>query len=248
MFKTLFAGMVILLATTSFKADASFVHTDWKVNNDKQVVLDRSTGIEWLKITHTDNKSRDFVLSETQSGGQYAGWRIPTLAEVRVLFNTLYFDYSLTGNSTFRSTTTTSGYWNDARRFYDLFGQTDWRLQNGAYITHGIAYHYADNGTDWVYSGVIHHNNPTSPRTYTIEIIQGKAATIPTSSTNEYYSTFLVSDGGITLSSINDPMLNINNPNAPINTADVSAPAGLALASILMLMLGACRKKGIDYV
>lgn len=233
---TLTAGLI------STQASAAFVSTDWKVVGDAKATLDTSTGMEWLKITHADNKSRDFVLSETQSGGQYAGWRIPTLAEVRVLFNTLYFDYSLTGNSTFRSTTTTSGYWNDAKRFYDLFGQTDWRLQNGAYITHGIAYHYADNGTDWVYSGVIHRNNPTSPRTYTIEIIQGKAATIPTSSTNEYYSTFLVSDGGITLSSINDPMLNINNPNAPINTADVSAPLGLAGAGLLMIMLGGRRK------
>lgn len=53
---------------------------------------------------------------------------------------------------------------------------------------------------------------------------------------------YLVSDGGTTLSSINDPSININNPKAPINMADVSAPVGLATAGVLMLMLGARRR------
>lgn len=53
---------------------------------------------------------------------------------------------------------------------------------------------------------------------------------------------YIVSDGGPTLSSIDDPSLNINPPKALINMADVSAPAGLAAADLLMLMLGARRK------
>ena len=61
-------------------------------------------------------------------------------------------------------------------------------------------------------------------------------------------SVFLVSDGGTTLSSINDPTININNPNAPINMADVSAPAGVVATGLMAFMLGFRRKKGIDYV
>lgn len=35
---------------------------------------------------------------------------------------------------------------------------------------------------------------------------------------------FLVSDGGVTLSSQLDPMLNINNPNAPVNASAAAVP------------------------
>lgn len=49
-----------------------------------------------------------------------------------------------------------------------------------------------------------------------------------------YEGVCLVSDVGVTLSSINDPTININNPNAPINMSDVSDPAGLAASSLLM--------------
>lgn len=56
------------------------------------------------------------------------------------------------------------------------------------------------------------------------------------------FGVWLVSDGGTTLTSINNPTLNLNNPKAPINMADVSAPAGLAAAGVLMLMLGARRR------
>jgi hypothetical protein len=59
---------------------------------------------------------------------------------------------------------------------------------------------------------------------------------------------FLVSDGGLTLSSINDPQLNINNPNAPINqqpeppiippVVNVSSPLmGLSVLGLLCVAL-----------
>jgi len=39
---------------------------------------------------------------------------------------------------------------------------------------------------------------------------------------NDLYGRWLVNDGGVSLSSINNPELNIKNPDAPIN--DVSVP------------------------
>jgi hypothetical protein len=37
----------------------------------------------------------------------------------------------------------------------------------------------------------------------------------------DVFGVFLVSDGGVTLSSINDPTINANNPAAPVNTVTV---------------------------
>ena len=53
---------------------------------------------------------------------------------------------------------------------------------------------------------------------------------------NVAMSVFLVSDGGTTLSSINDPSLNINNPNAPINQVDVPVAGFFGGAMLLSLM------------
>jgi hypothetical protein len=50
---------------------------------------------------------------------------------------------------------------------------------------------------------------------------------------------FLVNDGGVTLSSINDPSLNANNPNAPV--ADV--PVTFALGGLAMMAFGLRRKQ-----
>lgn len=58
---------------------------------------------------------------------------------------------------------------------------------------------------------------------------------------------FLVSDGGTRLSSFNNPMLNINNPKAPVNQvpdalADVPVQAGFGLLGLLMAFGGRRRK------
>ena len=47
------------------------------------------------------------------------------------------------------------------------------------------------------------------------------------------YSWWLVSDGGVSLSSINNPEININNPDASIN--DVSAPVYFGAFTFAML-------------
>jgi hypothetical protein len=54
------------------------------------------------------------------------------------------------------------------------------------------------------------------------------------------YGVYLVSDGGTTLSLINDPSLNANNANAP---ASVPLPATAALLGLGLLGFGARRNK-----
>lgn len=59
---------------------------------------------------------------------------------------------------------------------------------------------------------------------------------------NVYSGVFLVSDGGETKSSIDNPNLNINDPSAPINT--VSTPVLMSLLSFGGLMV-ARRRSGL---
>jgi hypothetical protein len=66
------------------------------------------------------------------------------------------------------------------------------------------------------------------------------AVTNNTNYSNDAFGVYLVSDGGTTLSSINDPSLNANNANAP---ASVPLPATAALLGLGLLGFGARRKK-----
>jgi hypothetical protein len=65
-------------------------------------------------------------------------------------------------------------------------------------------------------------------------------ATNDTSSSYTAYGVYLVSDGGTTQSSLNDPSLNANNANAP---SSVPLPATAALLGLGLLGFGARRKK-----
>lgn len=68
---------------------------------------------------------------------------------------------------------------------------------------------------------------------------------------NVHDGVYLVSDGGTTLSSISNPNLNINNPNAPVNQvpdapADVPVNAGFGLLGLALMALGLRRRKSAN--
>lgn len=57
---------------------------------------------------------------------------------------------------------------------------------------------------------------------------------------DSYLGYFLVSDGGVTLSSIQDPTLNANNANSPYNVSE-----SLGMASFLLGGLAFARRKKV---
>ncbi|MFN3709485.1 MAG: hypothetical protein ACK4GU_04420 [Alishewanella aestuarii] len=224
MFKKLLVIATLAAGLISTQANAEFIHTDWIVTGDKKVTLDTTTGLEWLKLDYS-RRSATLTSYDTkiQEGGVLFGWRQATQDEVESLM--LSFFSWLTPQSTHNSAVNKIPYSDYAARdaFLTFFGRS-------ASIDHHYSYGaYKDETGAMRVAGVSRWNG-------------GSVAFDSIFQNDGYVSGWYVSDGGLTLSSINDPMINIANPNAPINMADVSAPAGLAAAGALMLILGARRK------
>lgn len=203
------------VAAFSLSAQAALVPTDWKVAGDKNAVLDTESGIEWLRLEHTQGKSIESILPSLLAGQAFAGWRLPTQSEVIALITRQFGESVLSiPQSTSNSSLTNKGFDIQAVRNFSLaMGGGYWGT--GGYFYSG-GYFKRDDGQQGragfiVYNGSTAGNNngwyfnPTTTKTATI-------------TGTSYYSVYLVSDGGLTLSSINDPSININNPNAPINT------------------------------
>lgn len=68
--------------------------------------------------------------------------------------------------------------------------------------------------------------------------LNNPSASVNMSYRDSAFGVFLVSDGGTTLSSTTNTDININNPNAPVNSQseDVNSPAPGLLAGLCLLM------------
>ena len=159
---------------------------DWKTEGDSQVVLDTSTGIEWLRITNTDGMS--VAQAEALLNTTFEGWRLPTRAEVITFMQSNFPTRNLTNTpqnilavgSDARTYGNKMGYTYNTERSYGLFKSDS---SGNAIAMSGVRVGY-----------YIYHITPQS-------------------SSNTYKhgtkGVFLVSDGGVTLSSKNNPAINI---------------------------------------
>lgn len=220
--KSILSALILVTGLMSAQANAALVATDWKSSGDGLATLDTKTGIEWLDVSITDGMSIQEVSGLLSS--TYKGWRLPSYAEVQQLFvNALGL--------------TPGAHSEDYSLGYDLF-LSSFGSTYSDYVSYGT--YVGPNGVT-VFAGGAggrSHGNVYTDYTYGNTISTGI----------EYAGVFLVSDGGTTLSSVNNPTLNINNPNAPVNQpatepADVSAHAGLGLFGLALIALGGRRRK-----
>ncbi|MEQ1759430.1 MAG: DNRLRE domain-containing protein [Vicinamibacterales bacterium] len=58
-----------------------------QVFGSNSVTLDTQTGLEWLDLTKSTNRSFDYVLTQFGLGGEFAGWRLATTDQVTTLFD-----------------------------------------------------------------------------------------------------------------------------------------------------------------
>jgi hypothetical protein len=243
MLKSSLRVLIVMAGLMSLGANASLVPTDWKAANDGKATLDTQTGIEWLDLSVTDGLTIGQVKSLLST--TYAGWRLPTQEEVLTMLShaMTMFSYSQISSTVQLGT---SGIPQSAEQFVNLFGETHKEAnRRGAYGRYETA-----TGRVPVAGVDIFYGANQRTITYTTIDASGDAPV--------YYGVYLVSDGGLTLSSINNPSLNASNPNAPINNPVVPEPepelpqlpsdvpaqgAGMAVA---MLMLASIfrRRKG----
>lgn len=215
----------IIVAATLFVSVAShaeFIHTDWKVEGDSRASLDTSTGIEWLKLNETSSMSYNSVsalLSTT-----YAGWRLPTSSEVIKMFNNLLGGVygNASGTSGVRYNTINAS---DRALFLTYFGL-------------GSSYSYGWFARDDALEGIAGGGLWVGTQFYTYWEYPAGTENNARGSTGVY----LVNDGGVTLSSINNPTLNANNPNAPINQEPLNVNGPIAFGALLLSFM-AFRKR-----
>jgi hypothetical protein len=219
------------LVLFSIGAQAELVSTDWNNSGDSLATLDTQSGLEWMDFTETKGLSITDVSALLDT--TYDGWRIPSFSEISTLFT------NINGNIT---TSEDSGNYyggllmtETANLVHNLFGKTGYNKgrydeQHFSQALHvsadgesamlGTFVNFTSEGSD----NFIYYNHPTSNIDYR----------------DPGYGVFLVSDGGTTLSSINNPDLNANNINAPVN--QVPLPATLGLLGVAMAGLSFRRK------
>ncbi len=142
----------------------------------------------------------------------YDGWRLPTMQEVGDMHSNFVATY---GN--YGSTFTHFFGLSDSSARYSYSNGLHLDSENNVYITGG----FVGEGRDSTSLNYLANG-------YTLDMVYG--------------GTYLVSDGGTTLSSINDPSINVNNPAAPVNNVS-DVPVMFAIGGLAMLGLGLRRKR-----
>jgi hypothetical protein len=221
---------VSAIALGSMSANAELISTDWKNTGDGLATLDESTGIEWLDLTQTDGMSID--AAESLLSSTFAGWRLPTRTEVtQLMINAFPSQTYMQGTGYYTATNTTAD--NEVDNFSQLFGIT----YSNSTLDYSMGIFKNNPGENYsvIYSGVRDRRSDEHVGFYLNQYFNND-----TNAAASHLGVYLVSDGGTTLSSINDPSLNANNANAP---ASVPLPATAALLGFGLLGFGARRKK-----
>lgn len=245
-----------------FTSQAGFIELDWKTEGDSLGFVQESTGIEWLSLTVTSGMSINEVLSETEEGGLYEGWRIASSSDVNTLMDEVFPTYDINNDADgkyIRATEYSGGdYWpyDEIRlSFSNLF---DWtsavdkaNFTYTYYKSYGLYmndYEGLAQTSDFLLAGTNFYRaksgNSTRYHKYFASIYEDYEAS-GSVYTSDFKSddtgVFLISDGGLTISSIADPSLNANNIKAP--TVNVSAPVGLSAFGAALFGIAVFRRK-----
>lgn len=225
-----------VVALASMGANAELISTDLSTFDDGLATLDTETGIEWLDLTQTDGMSITQVESLLDS--TFAGWRLPTSAEATEMMNNHFLSIGQLGSTNITGTES-ADLFNEFQGFFGLTNNTATTQSVRGLIKNDTATGlnpFAKVVQFGGYSAI----SPNVTHTYTH---MNDGVTSDYNFSNASYGIYLVSDGGVTISSINNPSLNINNINAPINAVSVPLPATGALLALAMLGFGVTRKK-----
>lgn len=238
--KTTIAALLTAVALYAPASFAALQYTDWKTAGDQQALVDTETGIEWLRLPNTKGMSMYQV--KQLLGTQFKGWRLPTGAEVEQMMDNYYTQPLNVGQTVFSRNMNIPL----IQQWTTLFGTTSYFLNSGAETAQAYGMYYEDPNPYNLQirmAGAYHQHSWTAQGQHSyVSTFYEDYTSVDYRET--YVSTsmavFLVSDGGVTYSSLQDPSINAMNPNAPVNNP-VAEPADVPVSGTLgglLLMLG----------
>lgn len=232
-----FLKMSLMIAgLLASQAHASLMNADWTAQGDAKAAIDTRTGLEWLDLTVTDGMSIAYVISQTSAGGLFAGWRLPTVSEI--------FDVLKTG-------TGVTSVFDKTYQQGTVYGTLMNNFSTALGVTHQTgktsSYRHYSLGLLLDEQGIVRYAGTSDVR-YGNRWVYGAENVGAGSNTEAFsaeYGVFLVSDGGLTLTSVQNPELNSNNPNSPINNpagvpgepSDVPVPMGILFTVLSTVFL-----------
>lgn len=80
--KLLVVIFFVIVELVQTQANAALVEQDWKISGDKLITYDTATGLEWLDLTQSVNRTYNDVASQFSLAGDYQGFRFATYTEV----------------------------------------------------------------------------------------------------------------------------------------------------------------------
>ncbi|MFT2090970.1 PEP-CTERM sorting domain-containing protein [Paraglaciecola sp. 2405UD69-4] len=81
--KKLLNTLLLGFAATMFNANAAIIDAD---TDDYNAYKDTDTGLVWLDFGENNNQSYNYVASQLGEGGEWEGWRLPTIDEVYTMW------------------------------------------------------------------------------------------------------------------------------------------------------------------
>jgi len=215
-----------LLLSLTFSSQAAIIDIDWKVAGDNRAFLEVESGTEWLDVSETSGLSLVDAASLIVTGGIYEGFRIASETEVNYLFDTLFTPSNQYSEQVY-----------SAGDYFKTFSASDVALVGNNVASMGVV---VDHPAVFATGGTYYNDqNQASVMFKQQRSAAGEArvfnntqfASIAAEDNQTLYGVYLVSDGGATYSTINDPSLVANNTGVP-NATEVSEPGALALLGL----------------
>jgi hypothetical protein len=83
-FKTIISACLVII---SVNVSAALISVDWKTPGDNLITRDTNSGLEWLDLTVTVERSANDIRSQILAGGEFEGWRFANAGNVETFFN-----------------------------------------------------------------------------------------------------------------------------------------------------------------
>lgn len=207
--------LVSAIALASVSAQAELIDSDWKQVSDGLTVLDTESGLEWLNLDQTNGLG--FAQIDAKLDNELAGWRFATRDELTVLFDHGFTTALVGVDGKYYDGVNNPGLSAEIAIFKALTGYTSADRSLG-YYWEGSALYQAGTIESWFLM---------SPEySYDYSAYSGGDGGV---------GYWLVSDGGLTISSQNDPSIN------DVSGSSVPVPASAALLGLGLL--GFARRK-----